>query len=220
MSCSVARIDFRLSFSFTLAVTNRTFRRTEKTVGEAIKYSTIDSTLSLSVAFFVNAAILVVSAAAFHRNGYATVGTLEDAYHLLEPLLHSQAAPILFGLALLAAGQNSTLTGTLTGQIVMEGFTTWSLAPWVRRLVTRLLAIVPAVLAAGIGGDNAANDLLLLSQVVLGYTLPCAVIPLVHITASRERMGGAFVNNWTTTVVASLVAALIVAMNIVLLALS
>lgn len=148
-------------------VQNRTFRRTETSVKEAINYSTLDSTLSLSVAFFVNAAILIVAAAAFHSNHYTSVATLESAYQLLQPLLHSQAAPILFGLALLAAGQNSTLTGTLTGQIVMEGFMTWSVTPWIRRLVTRLLAIVPAVIATAIGGDNAANDLLLLSQVCL-----------------------------------------------------
>ncbi len=111
MSCSVARIGIRLSFSFTFAATNRTFRRTEKTVGEAIKYSTIDSTLSLSVALFVNAAILVVSAAAFHRNGYATVGTLEDAYHLLEPLLHSQAAPICLDLRFLLRAKTQLSRG-------------------------------------------------------------------------------------------------------------
>lgn len=162
----------------------------------------------------------MVAAAAFHRNGYASIGTLEDAYHLLEPLLHSHAAPILFGIALLAAGQNSTLTGTLTGQIVMEGFTTWTLPPWLRRLITRLLAIVPAIIATLIGGDSAANDLLLLSQVVLGYTLPFAVLPLIHITASENRMGKAFVNDTTTVVLSVLVAGLIIVMNIVLLSLS
>lgn len=201
-------------------VLTRTFRRTERSVQAAIHYASIDSTLCLCIAFFVNAAILIVSAAAFHRNGYASVGTLEDAYQLLQPLLHSQAAPILFGLALLAAGQNSTLTGTLTGQIVMEGFTSWTIPAWQRRLLTRLLAIVPAVLATAIGGDNAANDLLLLSQVILGYTLPFAVIPLVHVTASVERMGKACVNSVAVTIVAVGVAALIIAMNIILLSLS
>jgi manganese transport protein len=137
----------------------------EENVRKAIKFGSIDSTCSLFIAFFVNASILMVSAAAFHAHGYNDVATLSDAYTLLDPILNSRAASLLFGIALLASGQNSTLTGTLTGQIVMEGFMTWKLPPAMRRLGTRLLAILPSVLAVAIGGEQSANDLLVLSQV-------------------------------------------------------
>ena len=158
----------------------------------------------------------MVAAAAFHRAGYHSVTELSNAYELLSPLLHSKAAPILFGIALLAAGQNATLTGTLTGQIIMEGFTNWTISPFIRRFITRILAIIPAVLAVAIGGESSANDLLILSQVILGYALPFAVIPLIHITYSKSRMGS-FVNSLPSQVLAISIAVLIISMNIILL---
>lgn len=185
-------------------------------VQSAIKYSSIDSNFSLLFAFFVNASILIVSSATFHQDGYTDVATLEDAYKLLDPLLHSSAASTLFAVALLASGQNSTLTGTLTGQIVMEGFMTWKIPPTIRRIATRLLAIVPAVIVCGVGGDDSANFLLILSQVILSFALPFAVIPLVHISSSPEIMG-VHANRIQTKIAAILVACLIVVLNVVLL---
>ncbi len=189
----------------------------ELEVAKAIKYCTWDSTFSLSFAFFVNAAILIVSAATFHADGYEDVATLEDAYQLLNPLLHSSAASILFGIALLASGQNSTLTGTLTGQIVMEGFMTWKISPHFRRIATRLLAIVPAVLATALGGDSSANFLLILSQVILSFSLPFAVIPLVHLTSTAKVMGKKVVNSVASVLVASIIAGINISLNPILL---
>lgn len=197
-------------------ILTRQVSREENDIKEAIHYGGIDSILSLTIAFFVNAAILMIAAATFHKNGYNDIATLEDAYKLLEPILHSQAAPIVFGIALLAAGQNATLTGTLTGQIVMEGFMNFKISPTFRRFITRLLAILPAVLTTAIGGDAQANNLLLYSQVILSFTLPFAVVPLVHITSSSSRMGK-FVNARGTTVIACVISGIIIAMNIVLL---
>jgi len=197
-------------------VLTRKIERTEVNVRRAILFSTIDSNISLSFALFVNAAILMVAAAAFNTAGYDSVADLSNAYELLTPLLHSTAAPILFGIALLAAGQNATLTGTLTGQIVMEGFTKWTVSPFVRRFITRCLAIIPAVCAVAIGGERSANDLLILSQVILGYALPFAVVPLIHVTYSKARMGS-FVNSLPSQVLAILIALLIISMNIILL---
>ena len=189
--------------------------RDERSIAQGIKYSSIDSTLSLMVAWFVNSSILIVAASVFNKNGYNEVATLEDAYKLLDPILGSTVAAKLFGVALLAAGQSSTLTGTLTGQIVMEGFMTWKISPFVRRTVTRLLAIVPAIIATTTGGEEAVNQLLILSQVSLSFALPFAVFPLIHITSSKIHMGN-FVNNWMETILAYAIGLLIVTMNILL----
>jgi manganese transport protein len=197
-------------------ILTRNIARDEASIKQAIHFGTIDSTVSLVIALFVNACILMVAAATFHRHGYEEVATLEDAHRLLDPILKSGMASVLFAIALLASGQNSTLTGTLTGQIVMEGFMTWKIPPAVRRLGTRLLAIVPSVICVAVGGDSSANYLLILSQVVLSFALPFAIIPLVHISSSKSRMG-VFVNSWWVKVLAVAVSSIIVALNIVLL---
>ncbi len=159
---------------------------------EAVRFAFIDSTIALTLALFVNAAILIVAAATFHRSGYMQVAEIQDAYKLLTPLLGAGASTV-FALALLASGQNSTLTGTLAGQIVMEGFLNIRLRPWVRRLITRLIAIVPAVVVAILYGASGATQLLILSQVILSVQLSFAVFPLVRFTSEREKMGE-FVN--------------------------
>ena len=197
-------------------ILTRAVARDEESVKEAMYFGTIDSTVSLCLALFVNASILMVSAATFYKHGYNDVTTLEDAYQLLSPILNSTAASVLFAVALLASGQNSTLTGTLSGQIVMEGFMTWKLSPTFRRVATRLLAIVPSVICIAIGGDGSANYLLILSQVVLSFALPFAMIPLVHISSSRSRMG-VFVNSLPTQVLAVAITVVILALNVVLL---
>ncbi|HYV33814.1 MAG TPA: Nramp family divalent metal transporter [Candidatus Limnocylindria bacterium] len=166
---------------------------------EAIKFFTIDSTLALSLAFFVNAAILVVAAATFHNTGYENVTDISEAYRLLTPLLGTSVASIVFALALLASGQNSTLTGTLTGQIIMEGFLNFKIKPWARRLITRLIAIVPALAIILFFQSSGLGNLLIFSQVVLGIALPFAVVPLVLFTGNKEKMGE-FVNRpWIKT---------------------
>ena len=153
----------------------------------ACRYNLIDSALALNAAFFVNAAILVLSAAVFHRHG-VTVASIEEAHKLLPSFLGA-AAPILFGIALLCAGQSSTLTGTLAGQIVMEGYLHLRIAPWLRRLVTRLIALMPAVLVISLAGEGSTQHLLVLSQVILSLQLSFAVIPLIHFTSNRRNMG-------------------------------
>ena len=178
----------------------------------AIGFAVADSTASLLLAFFINAAILVLSAAVFHRSGHHEVAEIQDAHRLLSPLLGTAAASVLFAVALLASGQNSTLTGTLAGQIVMEGFINVRLPPWLRRMVTRVLAIVPAVIVAALYGESGTSKLLVLSQVVLSLQLGFAVVPLVHFTSSRSKMGE-FANSRLTTVLASLVAAAILGLN-------
>jgi len=172
---------------------------------EAIKFATLDSTLALTFALFINAAILIVSAATFHAHGRHDVAEIQDAYQLLGQTLGSAGASILFALALLASGQNSTLTGTLAGQIVMEGFLDIRLRPWLRRLITRALAIIPAVIVTAIAGESGTAKLLIFSQVILSVQLAFAVVPLVAFTSDRKKMGG-FANPlwlkilaWTTT---------------------
>jgi manganese transport protein len=167
----------------------RDFARTSEGKREAIKFATIDSTAALTFALLVNAAILILAAAAFHWSGHRDVASIQDAYQLLTPLLGTGAAGILFAVALLASGQNSTLTGTLAGQIVLEGFLQVRLAPWLRRLVSRSLAIVPAVLIIGIYGEKQADNLLIFSQVVLSLQLGFAVWPLMRFTGSKTKMG-------------------------------
>jgi manganese transport protein len=183
---------------------------------EAIRYATFDSTLALGFALFVNAAILVLGAAAFHTRGLHNVAEIADAYKLLTPVLGASLASTLFACALLASGQNSTLTGTLAGQIVMEGFLNLRLKPWLRRLITRVMAIVPAVIVIGLYGEGKVTSLLILSQVVLSFQLPFAVIPLVQFTSDRVKMG-AFANSRFTTVLAWIVAAAILGFNFELL---
>ncbi|HSS97836.1 MAG TPA: divalent metal cation transporter, partial [Terriglobales bacterium] len=166
---------------------------------EAIRFSTIDSTFALTLALFVNAAILIVSAAAFYTRGYTEVADIQDAHKLLTPLLGVTGASTLFALALLASGQNSTLTGTLAGQIVMEGFLNIRMRPWLRRLITRALAIIPAVIVTAFYGESGTAKLLIFSQVILSFQLSFAVFPLVMFTSDKIKMGE-FVNPlWVKT---------------------
>jgi len=160
---------------------------------EAVRFAFLDSTIALSIALFINAAILIVAAATFHSTGHTQVAEIQDAYQLLSPLLGVSVASAVFALALLASGQNSTLTGTLAGQIVMEGFLNIRMRPWLRRLLTRGIAIVPAAIAAIVYGESGTARLLILSQVVLSLQLSFAVFPLVMFTSDREKMGR-FVN--------------------------
>jgi manganese transport protein len=160
---------------------------------EAIRFATLDSTLALCFAFFINAAILILAAATFHRNGNHDVAEIGQAYHLLAPLLGTTFASVLFAVALLASGQNSTITGTLAGQIVMEGFLDIRLPAWLRRLITRLIAIVPAVIVTAMYGEKGTGALLILSQVILSIQLSFAVVPLVYFTGQKTKMG-AFAN--------------------------
>jgi manganese transport protein len=179
---------------------------------EAIRFSTFDSTIALLFAFFINGAILVLSAATFHFAGYNGVADIADAHRLLAPLLGTTAASVLFAVALLASGQNSTITGTLAGQIVMEGFLNLRLAPWLRRLVTRGIAIVPAIIVTAIYGAKGTVSLLILSQVILSLQLSFAVIPLVQFTGDKAKMGELVIRP-VTKVVAWVVATVIVGLN-------
>jgi manganese transport protein len=181
---------------------------------EAIKFATIDSTAALMFALFINAAILILSAASFH--GRAEVAKIEEAFALLTPTLGVTIASTLFAIALLASGQNSTLTGTLAGQIVMEGFLNIRMRPWLRRLITRLIAIIPAVICLAIFGDAATDKLLVLSQVLLSMQLPFAVVPLIVFTSDRAKMGE-FANKPLTNVLAWIVAGVIIVLNVKLL---
>ena len=197
-------------------VQTRSFERTTEGRKEAITLATIDSTVALALAFFVNAAILILAAAAFHETGRTDVAGIQDAYHLLTPALGAGLASTLFGIALLASGQNSTITGTLAGQIVMEGFLNLRMPAWLRRTITRSLAIIPAVIVVGLYGDSGATKLLVFSQVVLSLQLPFAVIPLVRFTGDRARMGQ-FANRGWIRFAAWAVAATIIGLNGLLL---
>ncbi|MFL5620063.1 MAG: Nramp family divalent metal transporter [Gemmatimonadaceae bacterium] len=182
---------------------------------EAVRFAFVDSTIALSFALFINAAILIVAAASFHTSGNADVAEIQDAYKLLTPLLGAGASTA-FALALLASGQNSTLTGTLAGQIVMEGFLNIRIRPWLRRLITRLIAIIPAVIVSIIGGESGTAKLLILSQVILSLQLSFAVFPLVMFTSSKLKMGE-FVNPAWLKLLAYVVATLIAGLNVWLL---
>lgn len=184
---------------------------------EAIRFATFDSAIALGFALIINASILILAAATFHARGQVEVESLENAHELLQPLVGSTAAPILFAVALLACGLSSTVTATLAGQIVMEGFLRLKLAPWLRRLVTRAVAIVPAVVVTVMFGEGATAKLLILSQVVLSLQLPFAVIPLVLFTADRQKLG-ALAAPRIVSIAAGLVALLIVALNLKLIA--
>ena len=193
-------------------VQTRKYEQTAEGKAEAIKFATIDSTTALMFALFINAAILVVSAATFHTRGQNNVEEIQHAYKLLSPVLGVPVASALFALALLASGQNSTLTGTLAGQIVMEGFLNIRLRPWLRRLITRLIAIAPAVICTALYGESGTANLLILSQVILSMQLSFAVIPLVWFTGSRAKMGE-FVNPPWIRILAWLTAGIIVLLN-------
>jgi manganese transport protein len=197
-------------------VQTRNFDKNQTGKKEAIKYATIDSTLSLFLAFFVNAAILIVAAAAFHNTGYQHVADITDAYKLLDPVLGVKFAGIVFAVALLASGQNSTLTGTLAGQIVMEGFLNIRLKPWLRRLITRLIAIIPALVVTILYGEKGTGDLLVLSQVILSLQLSFAVVPLVVFTGDSAKMG-VFVNGRLLRTTSWVVTAIIILLNMYLL---
>ena len=199
-------------------VQTRAFGSSSSDRREAVRYAEIDSALALGVSFFINAAILVLAAAAFHRRGLYEVADIDQAYKLLSPVLGASIASTVFAVALLCSGQNSTLTGTLAGQIVMEGFLDLHLAPWLRRLVTRSLAILPAALVIGIMGEGQVTRLLILSQVVLSFQLPFAVVPLVIFTNDRRKMGE-FANSRLTVAVAWFVTAAIIGLNALLLVL-
>ena len=183
---------------------------------EAVRFATIDSTGALLLAFFINAAILVMAAATFHRNGMYSVADINDAHQLLAPVLGASAAGVVFAVALLASGQNATLTGTLAGQIVMEGFLNIRLKPWLRRLITRLVAVVPAMIVAILYGERGTADLLVLSQVILSLQLSFAVVPLVIFTSDKAKMGS-FVNAPWLRALAWGVTAVIGGLNIYLL---
>jgi manganese transport protein len=179
---------------------------------EAITLSTIDSTIALCLALVINASILILAAATFHKAGRVDVAELDQAHSFLSPLLGSAIAPSLFAIALLCCGLNSTITATLSGQIVMEGFLNWRIAPWQRRLITRTIAILPAVIVTIWAGEKATGQLLILSQVVLSLQLPFAVVPLVLLTASRAKMGQFVAPRWLTAI-ATLIAVAIIALN-------
>jgi manganese transport protein len=199
-------------------VQTRAFGYEREAKREAIRFATIDSSLALTLALFINAAILVLGAAAFHHRGMTEVADIGQAYQLLTPVLGASFASVLFAVALLCSGQNSTLTGTLAGQIVMEGFIHIRLKPWLRRLITRGLAIVPAAIVIGVMGDKAVTSLLILSQVILSFQLPFAIIPLVQFTSNREKMGE-FTNRRWVTALAWFTAAVVIALNVLLLVL-
>jgi len=197
-------------------VQTRRFKRDEAGKREAVRFATIDSTIALFIAFFINAAILILAASAFHANGRTDVADIQDAYHLLSPMLGAGAASMLFATALLASGQNSTVTATLAGQIVMEGFVDIRLPPALRRMLTRMLAIFPAVVVAILYGADGTTKLLILSQVILSLQLPFAVVPLVQFTNSKAMMGP-FANKGWVKPMAWAVSALIIVLNITLL---
>jgi manganese transport protein len=193
-------------------VQTRKIDRTSKGIRKSILYNFIDSAIALNAAFFVNASILILAATAFFSTGNTQVAKIEEAHSMLAPLLGSELAPILFAIALIAAGQSSTVTGTLAGQIVMEGYLKLRLNPWIRRLLTRLIAIIPAVLVIGIMGEEHVDALLIFSQVILSLQLGFAVIPLIHFVSDKTTMGE-FVINWKVKTMAWIVASILVFLN-------
>ena len=193
-------------------VQSRKYERTPAGKREAIQMANIDSALALTVALFVNAAILIVAAAVFNRSGHYDVAAIQDAYKLLSPIIGVTGASTLFAIALLASGQNSSITGTLAGQVVMEGFIHLKLSPWLRRLITRSLAIIPTIIVVAVTGEQGTEKLLILSQVILSLQLSFAVVPLVLFTGSRKKMGE-FVNAPWLQGLAWIVAVLIAGLN-------
>ncbi len=194
-------------------VQTRRIDTSERGIWSAIKYNFIDSAIALNAAFFVNAAILVLAASTFFKAGMYEVSNIEDAYKFLAPLLGNEWAPLLFGVALIAAGQSSTITGTLAGQIVMEGYLNLRIAPWLRRLITRLIAIIPAYIVIILYGESQTGALLVFSQVVLSLQLGFAVIPLIHFTSDKAKMG-VFANKTWVKAVAWTIATVIISLNV------
>jgi manganese transport protein len=197
-------------------VQTRRYAETFSGKKEAVKYAFIDSTIALSFALFINAAILIVAAATFHTTGNTQVAEIQDAYQLLTPLLGVGAASTVFALALLASGQSSTITGTLAGQIVMEGFLNIRLRPWLRRIITRSIAIIPAVIVSIMYGESGTAKLLVFSQVILSFQLAFAVFPLVQFTSDKVKMGQ-FANPLWLKVLAWTIATIIASLNVWLL---
>ena len=193
-------------------VQSRNYERTPSGKREAIHMANVDSALALTIALFVNAAILIVAAAVFFRSGHFEVAAIQDAYKLLSPLLGVTGASTLFAIALLASGQNSSITGTLAGQVVMEGFIHIRVSPWLRRLITRSLAIIPTIVVVAFMGEHGTEKLLILSQVILSFQLIFAVVPLVMFTGDRKKMGE-FTNARWLQALAWLTAAVIAALN-------
>ncbi len=194
-------------------VQTRRFDSSEKGIWSAIKFNLIDSTIALNLAFFVNSAILILAASTFFRAGMYEVSDIQDSYKFLAPLAGTEWASILFGVALVAAGQSSTITGTLAGQVVMEGYLNLRIAPWLRRLITRLIAITPAYLVIIFYGEGKTGALLVLSQVILSLQLGFAIIPLIHLTSDKEKMGVFVIKTWMK-VCAWLIATIIISLNV------
>jgi manganese transport protein len=194
-------------------VQTRKYEQSAEGKREAIMFATLDSTVALMFALFINAAILILSAATFHFNGHTDVAEIDQAYQLLSPTLGVGIASAVFAIALLASGQNSTITGTLAGQIVMEGFLNIRIRPWLRRLITRMIAIIPAVICSALYGDSGTGKLLVFSQVLLSLQLPFAVIPLLMFTGERKKMGQ-FTPAWWVMTLAWITASIIVVLNV------
>lgn len=194
-------------------VQTRKFNRNSVDIKKAIRFNVIDSTIALNLALFVNAAILILAAASFYNNGVNDVTEIQDAHRLLEPMLGSTLAPILFAVALIAAGQSSTVTGTLAGQVVMEGYLNLRLQPWIRRLLTRLIAIVPALLTIWILGEESTGKLLILSQVILSLQLGFAIIPLIHFVSDKNKMREFVIPMWQK-ILSWIAAIVIIGLNI------
>ena len=193
-------------------VQTRKFDRSDKGIKQALKYNFMDTAIALNLAFFVNAAILILAAATFYKNGLHEVAEIQDAHKLLEPLLGTRWAPILFAVALIAAGQSSTITGTLAGQIIMEGYLNLRIQPWVRRIITRLIAIIPAVIVISVFGEGVTGKLLILSQVILSLQLGFAIIPLIHFVSDKSKMKGFHIGR-KTEIASWLIALIIVTLN-------
>jgi len=194
-------------------VQTRRIDTSEKGIWSAIKYNVIDSAVALNAAFFVNAAILILAASTFFKAGMHDVADIQDAHAFLAPLLGTEWAPLLFGIALIAAGQSSTITGTLAGQIVMEGYLNLRIAPWLRRLITRIIAIIPAYIVILVYGENETGTLLVFSQVVLSLQLGFAIIPLIHFNSDKQKMGVFVIKPWMK-IVAWIIAIIIVSLNV------
>ena len=194
-------------------VQTRRINTSEKGIWSAIKYNLIDSTIALNAALFVNAAILVLAASTFYRAGMHEVQDIQDAHRFLAPLLGTQLAPILFGVALVAAGQSSTITGTLAGQIVMEGYLNLRIAPWLRRLITRMIAIIPAMIVILIYGEEETGAMLIFSQVILSLQLGFAIVPLIHFNSDKEKMGVFVIKPWVK-IAAWIIATTIITLNV------
>ena len=188
-------------------------KKNDDNIRRALKINFLDSAIALNIAFFVNAAILVLAATIFFKTGRTNIAAIKDAHELLAPLLGSSIAPKLFAIALIAAGQSSTITGTLAGQIIMEGYLKLRMNPWIRRLLTRLLAIIPAIIVIAIAGEEKVDSLIILSQVILSVQLGFAVIPLIHFVSDKKMMGKFSITPLIKTL-AWIVAAILIYLNI------